>query len=123
MMPTSDATQGRLRGILDQGDFGTPTAALSPAALRVLESRYLLRNQKGEVVETARQLFSRVARAVAQTEKKWIRSGDFKAREASIEQYEQRFFELLASLKFLPNSPTLMNAGKPRGQLSACFVL
>ncbi|MBI3556291.1 MAG: adenosylcobalamin-dependent ribonucleoside-diphosphate reductase [Deltaproteobacteria bacterium] len=123
MMPTSDATQGLLDGILGQGDFGTPAAELTPAAQRVLESRYFLRNAKGEVAENARQLFSRVARAVAQVEGKWVRAGGVNSREAVIDQTARGFFELLSSLRFLPNSPTLMNAGRPKGQLSACFVL
>lgn len=114
-------TQGRLEGILDQDDFGAPGAELSSAAIRVLESRYLLRDAKGTLIETPRQMFGRVSRAIASVEGVWAKdSDDAKGRMA---RAGRRFFELLSSLKFLPNSPTLMNAGKVGGQMSACFVL
>src|SRR5574340_226553 len=87
-------------------------ARLTDNALHVLERRYLLRDERGAVVETPAELFRRVARAVAEAEP----AG---AREGAAERFEAR----MAALEFLPNSPTLMNAGKPRGQLAACFVL
>jgi Ribonucleotide reductase, all-alpha domain len=90
--------------------------ALSPNALRMLEARYLLRDGAREVIETPGELFARVARAVAQGE---LAHGS--AREAA--EWEAIFHDLLTSLDFLPNSPTLMNAGTPLGQLIACFVL
>jgi len=125
MKPTREHNQGRLKGILDTFDLGRPCAPLSDAALRVLEARYLLRDAQGNITETPSALFSRVARCLAQVEAKWWKSGQrgFKRREDRVEFYAERFFDLMSSLKFLPNSPTLMNAGKPRGQLSACFVL
>ncbi|MFO7982421.1 MAG: adenosylcobalamin-dependent ribonucleoside-diphosphate reductase [Desulfuromonadales bacterium] len=89
---------------------------LTPNARQTLEARYLLKNEAGEVVETPEQLFNRVSRAVAAGEKKM--AGAEEARRA-----ENRFFDLLSSLTFLPNSPTLMNAGTDLGQLAACFVL
>jgi ribonucleoside-diphosphate reductase alpha chain len=89
---------------------------LTPNALRVLESRYLRRDGRGVVVETPRDLFRRVAGGVAGAEERFGGAG---ARS----RWEEAFFESLASLDFLPNSPTLMNAGTPLGQLSACFVL
>ena len=89
---------------------------LSPNALRVLEARYLRRDAGRRVIETPDELFRRVARAVAQAE---LLGGS--AWEA--DQWQQVFHGLLASLDFLPNSPTLMNAGTGLGQLSACFVL
>lgn len=122
---TNDSTQGRFRDFLEQGDFGIPAAALSKASVRVLEARYLRRDANGELIETPQQLFERVARAIAQAESKWWRSGlaGSKSREAYIQSYAEKYYGLLATLRFLPNSPTLMNAGRPRGQLSACFVL
>ncbi len=86
-------------------------------ALKVLERRYLRRNSAGELVETPEQLFRRVANAVAAADGAYPRAGGSAANSADV------FFEMMASLRFLPNSPTLMNAGKPDGQLSACFVL
>lgn len=96
----------------------TPPPGLEPAfdahALRVLEARYLRKDERGEVVETPAALLWRVARAVAAAEA--AHGGDPEAQART-------FYEALARLEFLPNSPTLMNAGRPRGQLSACFVL
>ncbi|HET9984047.1 MAG TPA: adenosylcobalamin-dependent ribonucleoside-diphosphate reductase, partial [Longimicrobiales bacterium] len=89
---------------------------LSTNALRVLEARYLRRDAARRIIETPQELFERVARGVAHAE---LILGN--ARQAA--RWEGRFGELLDSLDFLPNSPTLMNAGTPLGQLSACFVL
>ena len=85
-------------------------------ARRVLEARYLRRDAERRICETPEQLFERVARGVAQAE---LLLGT--ARQAAL--WEAEFLGLLSSLDFLPNSPTLMNAGTPLGQLSACFVL
>jgi ribonucleoside-diphosphate reductase alpha chain len=90
--------------------------ALTANARRVLEARYLRRGPDGRTCETPEELVERVARAVAQAE---LLLGS--ARQAAAREAE--FRALLASLDFLPNSPTLMNAGTPLGQLSACFVL
>ena len=95
---------------------GSAIALLSANALRVLEARYLRRDAARRVIETPEELFLRVARAVAQAE---LLLGT--AHEA--DDWQEAFHGLLASLDFLPNSPTLMNAGTPLGQLSACFVL
>jgi len=86
-------------------------------SLKVLEKRYLRRNENREVVETPRELFQRVAHAIALADKK------FENSKRDVEKTELEFFELMTSFKFLPNSPTLMNAGTDLGQLSACFVL
>ncbi|MFH1630755.1 MAG: adenosylcobalamin-dependent ribonucleoside-diphosphate reductase [Candidatus Aenigmatarchaeota archaeon] len=87
---------------------------LSANALTVLEQRYLLRNDEGKVVESPLGMFRRVARAVASANKKY--NDDPKLSE-------NEFYQMMAKLEFLPNSPTLMNAGTSIGQLSACFVL
>ncbi len=89
---------------------------LSENARKVLEARYLRRNMEGEINETPDQLFARVARAIAHAE---LLLGN--REQAAF--WEECFYSLLTSLDFLPNSPTLMNAGTPLGQLSACFVL
>jgi ribonucleoside-diphosphate reductase alpha chain len=89
---------------------------LTENALTVLESRYLRKDAEGNVIESPEQLFRRVAAHIAKAELSFGSAEDK-------EKWEERFFELLSSLKFLPNSPTLMNAGTPLNQLSACFVL
>jgi ribonucleoside-diphosphate reductase alpha chain len=91
------------------------SSKLSEHALAVLEKRFLLRDEHGHIAEDAPALFRRVARAIAAPDDKY---GDFNRHES-----EEVFTDLLTSLRFLPNSPTLMNAGTPRGQLSGCFVL
>lgn len=89
---------------------------LSVNALRVLEKRYLAKNDGGEVIETPEELFRRVARNIAQADR-------FYDPAADVEGISQEFLETLSELRFLPNSPTLMNAGRELQQLSACFVL
>ena len=89
-----------------------PTA-LSDNARTVLERRYLLRDERGAVVEAPEQLFARVAEAIASVEP----TPELRGR------WSQRFYDETAALRFLPNSPTLMNAGTGRGTLAACFVL
>jgi len=92
------------------------TAQLTPNAVTTLRARYLRKDDTGAAVETPEEMFRRVARAVARAEARY--GGESAASEA-----ETRFYELMASLAFLPNSPTLMNAGTELGQLAACFVL
>jgi ribonucleoside-diphosphate reductase alpha chain len=87
---------------------------LSQNALKVLQSRYLLKNERGEVIETPDAMFRRAASTIASAERHY-------GTDAFL--WEETFFELLSSCRFLPNSPTLMNAGKSIGQLAACFVL
>ncbi len=95
---------------------GRPTPELSATALRVLEARYLRRGPDGRVIETPDELFRRVARGVAHGE---LLVGTATAAD----RWQDVFYGLLRSLDFLPNSPVLMNAGTPLGQLAACFVL
>ncbi|MEM1884575.1 MAG: vitamin B12-dependent ribonucleotide reductase [Candidatus Jordarchaeales archaeon] len=87
---------------------------LSLNAVRVLEKRYLLKDEKGRVIETPSEMFQRVARSVAVADKKY--GGD-------VDETARRFYRAMVNLEFLPNSPTLMNAGTDIGQLSACFVI
>ncbi|MGB2865151.1 MAG: adenosylcobalamin-dependent ribonucleoside-diphosphate reductase [Sedimentisphaerales bacterium] len=89
---------------------------LSDNAIKVLKSRYLIRDVQGRCIETPAQLFGRVASEIAQAEAKYGASG------SEVKQWHKKYYDLMASLKFLPNSPALMNAGR-RGMLSACFVL
>jgi ribonucleoside-diphosphate reductase alpha chain len=91
--------------------------ALSENSLKVLEKRYLKRNEDGTVIETAVDMFTRVARTIAEADKAYGRS------DADVERTATEFYRMMTSLEFLPNSPTLMNAGRELGQLSACFVL
>jgi len=90
---------------------------LSENSRIVLEKRYLVKDNKGGVIETPSDLFKRVA--------KFIASGDLKYGKSAeeVSQTANEFYEVMAKFEFLPNSPTLMNAGRELGQLSACFVL
>lgn len=93
-----------------------PPLQLSSNAKVVLEKRYLKKNEKGEAVETPEDMFWRVANAIAKGDASY--EGPEKVEETAL-----RFYRLMTSLDFIPNSPTLMNAGRRLGQLSACFVL
>ena len=94
-----------------------PDPKLSENALRVLQKRYLKKDDKGRVIETPKELFARVAWNLAQAER------NYGATEAQVEETARRFFRIISTLEFLPNSPTLMNAGLELQLLSACFVL
>lgn len=90
--------------------------ALSQNAITVLERRYLKRDEEGKVLETPVDMFNRVAHTIASAETRLKTAVDAK-------QLEKDFFGMISNLEFMPNSPTLMNAGRELGQLSACFVL
>ncbi|HBT63414.1 MAG TPA: ribonucleotide-diphosphate reductase subunit alpha [Ruminococcaceae bacterium] len=89
---------------------------LTQNALTVLERRYLAKGENGKPDETPEDLFRRVAGAIAAPDLNYNPKADIAA-------VEEEFYKMMTELEFLPNSPTLMNAGRPLGQLSACFVL
>ncbi len=97
----------------DDGD----SPVLSENALKVLKARYLKKNEDGQVIEDPEALFRRVARTIAAIELKYNASDEERTA------WEERFYKLMFSGRFMPNSPTLMNAGREMGMLSACFVL
>jgi len=87
---------------------------LTENALKVLKTRYLLKNEEGDIIETPEEMFHRVARAIASSETLY---------GGNAEEWEEKFYDAMSNLQFLPNTPTLINAGKEIGQLAACFVL
>ena len=90
---------------------------IPPNGMLVLQRRYLVKDDQGAVMETPAELFRRVAWTMAEADRQYGKS------DAEIDALGDTFYAMLANLEFLPNSPTLMNAGRPLGQLSACFVL
>ncbi len=90
---------------------------LSPNAVKVLEKRYLKKDEEGKIVETPDGMFRRISKAVASADAAYGKTPQ------EVAEIEEEFYALMTSLSFLPNSPTLMNAGRRLGQLSACFVL
>ncbi len=89
---------------------------LTENAIKVLEKRYLAKDENGRLLEDPEGMFRRVARVIARADEGYL-------SEEEIRKTEEEFYEMMTNLEFLPNSPTLMNAGRPLGQLSACFVL
>src|SRR5512147_324393 len=94
----------------------TPEILLTSNALTVLTRRYLKKDEQGRVVESPEEMFRRVAGNIAQADYHYSGHADIAATE-------EEFYRVLSHLEFLPNSPTLMNAGRPLQQLAACFVL
>ncbi|MEM7415034.1 MAG: vitamin B12-dependent ribonucleotide reductase [Gemmatimonadota bacterium] len=94
-----------------------PEAELTENARIVLGKRYLKKDGDGEPIEEPEVMFWRVARTIAAVD------GDYGASESAVDEIARHFYDLMINGKFEPNSPTLMNAGRPLGQLSACFVL
>jgi ribonucleoside-diphosphate reductase alpha chain len=94
-----------------------PSAELTDNARLVLERRYLKKDQAGKPTEKPEVMFWRVARSIADVDR------DYGASAAAVEEVARKFYDLMIHGTFEPNSPTLMNAGRPLGQLSACFVL
>jgi len=90
---------------------------LSENSLKVLERRYLAKDGEGRIIETPEELFRRVANALAEPDRL------YGADDATVQKTSDTFYDMITALEFMPNSPTLMNAGRPLGQLSACFVL
>jgi ribonucleoside-diphosphate reductase alpha chain len=113
----SDIKESFLNLFFEKGVVMKEDLNFSPNAIVVLKKRYLKKNEKGEVVETPYELVERVATSIASVEKK------YGAEKKEVEKIKKEFFEIIANLEFMPNSPTLMNAGKELGQLSACFVI
>jgi ribonucleoside-diphosphate reductase alpha chain len=94
----------------------TSRIALTDAALQVLSRRILRRDERGTPIESPEEMFWRVARAIARVESNYV-------PEAEVHRISETFYQMMVSLDFLPNSPTLVNAGIPGGQLAGCFVL
>jgi ribonucleoside-diphosphate reductase alpha chain len=89
---------------------------LTENALRILQARYLKKDHQGQVVESPEEMFRRAANHVALAEAIFD-------PQAKVAEQADAFYEMMSALEFLPNSPTLMNAGRELGQLAACFVL
>jgi ribonucleoside-diphosphate reductase alpha chain len=94
-----------------------PAADLSDNARIVLARRYLKKDERGRPIEEPEQMFWRVAHVIAEEDAK------YGASDGAVEALGREFYRLMTQRLFEPNSPTLMNAGRPLGQLSACFVL
>ena len=94
-----------------------PSPLVTENSLRVLEKRYLGKDSEGKIYETPRDMLWRVAWNIAQAEKQYNQD------ETHIQKTAEEFYKLMSEWKFLPNSPTIMNAGRELQQLSACFVL
>ena len=90
--------------------------SLTENAIKVLEKRYFAKDENGKLLEDAEGMFRRIAKAITEADLNYVDN-------KKLVQIENEFYNMMVNLEFLPNSPTLMNAGRPLGQLSACFVL
>jgi ribonucleoside-diphosphate reductase alpha chain len=118
MSPSQPAQPAPRRALFDdQVPEDLPPALFTENARLVLARRYLKKNEAGDPVEEPETMFWRVARVVAEEDR------HYGASEAAVEELARQFYDLMTTGRFEPNSPTLMNAGRPLGQLSACFVL
>jgi len=102
---------------LELGEKVDGNLTLSANAVKVLEKRYLKRDADGNCTETPADMFKRVASSIADADLKYGKS------QSDVDALTKKFYEAITNLYFMPNSPTLMNAGRELGQLSACFVL
>ncbi|MBI1827088.1 MAG: vitamin B12-dependent ribonucleotide reductase [Planctomycetes bacterium] len=107
----------RRGGLSVTDDTRMSKVGFSENAERVLRARYLKKDEQGKYTESIPELFRRVAKAVAEAETLYDSNPQIRS------EWEERFYELMMSRRFMPNSPTLMNAGREMGMLSACFVL
>ncbi|MFA6449528.1 MAG: vitamin B12-dependent ribonucleotide reductase [bacterium] len=115
----TDVTPGRRQKTKSSDASGNSSPLkleITPNALKVLERRYLKKDDNNKVCETAEDMFQRVAHNIASADTFFDASADIKATE-------EKFLKMMLSMEFMPNSPTLMNAGRDLQQLSACFVL
>jgi ribonucleoside-diphosphate reductase alpha chain len=97
-----------------KGKLGIVEPKLTVNAMEVLNQRYLLKDEREKIIETPAQMFTRIAKAIAMVDEKYGHNP---------KETERIFYGMITRLEFIPNSPTLFNAGTPLGQLSACFVL
>jgi len=111
------AREREVREVILGSDKASDNLNFSNNALEVLTRRYLLKDENGEIKESPKQMIERVANNIAKADK------SYGATKKEIAEIEAKFFDMIASLEFMPNSPTLMNAGTEIQQLSACFVL
>ena len=102
---------------MQAGTTGAKKLDISENCLKVLEKRYLKKDKEGKIIETPDEMFRRVARHIAQADKL------YGAGDQEVKETEDNFYNIMSSFEFMPNSPTLMNAGRDLAQLSACFVL
>ena len=116
-MTQQDLLGGSNGGSKKDSYYRDKSVNLSSNAIKVLEKRYLKKNEDGVLLESPNGMFLRVARNIATAEKNYGKT------EEEIKEIEKQFFDMMSDLDFLPNSPTLMNAGKELQQLAACFVL